>query len=79
MSPSPSHNRRTSRSHQVAGLAVGKSLLPQLFHGNGDADSIADFVDAHLLEDGLVAVEQIVAIEVVCFEKAFILPTTDTM
>lgn len=47
-------------------FATRNRLASKLLHCDGNADSITDFLDSHLLQDLLVTIKQVIAIEVVC-------------
>jgi hypothetical protein len=60
-------------------FAVDDRLIPQLFDGDEDANTIANFLDSHLLENFLVTFDEVVPVEVVGFEKSLILATIDAV
>lgn len=53
------------QSYHILLLSVGDGLVSQLLDGNKDPHTIADFFDPHLLEDFLVTIDEIVAIEII--------------
>lgn len=59
------HHDHMEYTHNILFLPIRDSLISQLFDGHKDADSIPDLLDAHFLEDLLVAFEEIIAVEVI--------------
>lgn len=61
----PKKKKTVHQSHHILLLSVGDGLVPQLLDGNKDPHTIANFLDPHLLENLLVTVDEVVAIEIV--------------
>jgi hypothetical protein len=44
---------------------IGEGFTSQVLDADGDANTVADFLDAHLFQDHLVALHQVAAIYMV--------------
>jgi hypothetical protein len=53
------------RTNHVLLPWVDHGLIPQLLDGHKDAYSVADFLDPHFLQDLLVAIDEVVSIEII--------------
>ena len=47
-------------------FTIRHRLVPELFDGNENPHTIADFLDSHLLEDFLITFNEVVAVEIIC-------------
>lgn len=65
-------------TYPVALLLVRVCLGSQLFDTQKEAHSITDFVNANLLQDGLVHLEEVIPVDVVFLEEFLVLSTLDT-
>lgn len=48
-------------------LTIRYRLVSELFDGNENPHTIADFLDPHLLKDFLITFNEVIAIEIICW------------
>lgn len=69
--------RKHPSTHSIPLLLAGDGLCPELLNAEEQAYSVADLLDAHLLEDILVHLKEVLAIDVVFPEELLVLAATD--
>lgn len=52
-------------TYHIVLFAIDESLIPELLYGNEYADPIADLFYSYLLKDFLIALKQVIPIEIV--------------
>lgn len=53
-------------TYHIPLLTVIHRLVSELLDGDKNAYSITDLLDAHLLENFLVALDKVIAVEIIC-------------